>query len=336
LNVEIYVPILAEGRLLGILSLGHKSSGEPYSPGDVTLLHTLAGQTAIALKNARLVEDLVRLNAEITQLNQELRDTNERLALLDKTKSDFISIASHELKTPLTHIKGYTDMLLEMGEGSSASVLSLGRIAGGLSKGIDRLTGVVEAMLDVSLIEQEAFSIHPVLTSVRYVVEQVIGGVEGALGERRLALKISGLEGLPQVLADETRLHQALRNIVINSIKFTPDEGEIEITGRMTEDGEAVELAIADTGIGIDPEHQELIFEKFYRVGDLNLHSTGATKFKGAGPGLGLPIARGIVEAHGGQIWVESVACDEQTCPGSTFYVRLPVKGPETQLVKGT
>jgi len=187
---------------------------------------------------------------------------------------------------------------------------------------------VVDAMLDVSLIEQETFSIHPIPISLGHVVNQVIGGLETAIQERHQSVTISGLDSLPDIIADETRLHQALRNVIINSIKFTPDEGQIDIRARARNGGNAIELTIVDTGIGIDPEHQGLIFEKFYRVGDLNLHSTGQTKFKGAGPGLGLPIARGIVEAHGGQIWVESPGYDEETCPGSTFHIVLPVGGP--------
>jgi signal transduction histidine kinase len=85
-----------------------------------------------------------------------------------------------------------------------------------------------------------------------------------------------------------------------------------------------VEITIADTGIGIDPEDQDLIFEKFYRVGSVDLHSTGSTKFKGAGPGLGLPIARGVIAAHGGKVWVESPGHDEIRFPGSTFHIVLP------------
>jgi signal transduction histidine kinase len=158
----------------------------------------------------------------------------------------------------------------------------------------------------------------------------VVGGLETAIQERRQEVITTGLDSLPDIIADETRLHQALRNVIINSVKFTPDKGRIEIRARTLNGGDKVELAIADSGIGIDPEHQGLIFEKFYRVGDLNLHSTGQTKFKGAGPGLGLPIARGIIEAHGGQIWVESRGYDEETCPGSTFYIVLPVHGPLT------
>jgi signal transduction histidine kinase len=329
LEMEMYVPVLAQSQLLGILVLGAKTSGEAYTPADHALLRTLAGQTAVALKNARLVEDLRRLNVEITELNENLTETNERLAILDKTKSDFISIASHELRTPLTHIRGYTDMLLEMSQGDSVSPASVKRMTEGIAKGARRLQTVVDAILDVSLIEVDAFAIHPLSISLQYVIKQVIGGLAATIEERQQTITTVGLNDIPDVVADETRLHQAFREIMTNAIKFTPDEGRINVRARLVQQGKVIEIAVSDTGIGIDPQHQELIFEKFYRVGDLNLHSTGQTKFKGAGPGLGLPIARGIFEAHGGRVWVESQSCDEENCPGSTFYIILPVDGPK-------
>ena len=112
--------------------------------------------------------------------------------------------------------------------------------------------------------------------------------------------------------------------MVSNAIKFTPDKGQITIDGRSLPG--FIEITIADTGIGISPENQSVIFEKFGQVGRINLHSSGKTKFKGGGPGLGLPITRGIIEAHGGTIWVESEGFDEEKSPGSTFHILLPIR----------
>jgi signal transduction histidine kinase len=332
LGVEVYAPIHAQGRLLGILALGAKASGEPFTSGDIALLRTLADQTAVALENARLVADLRQLNAEITGLNQELTQTNERLAILDRQKSDFISISSHELKTPLTQVKGYADLLLQMSHGKEDVQYDAGQMAEGIIRGVRRLQTVVEAMLDVSLIEAEAFAVHPGLVSLRQIILQVVESLEPAFKERHLEAVVQGLDALPLIMADSARLYQALRNVVINAIKFTPDEGRIAVRAALLEAESMVEVTIADSGIGIDPEHHDLIFEKFYRIGELNLHSSGQTKFKGAGPGLGLPIARGIVEAHGGRIWVESEGQNEERTPGSTFHILLPVGAvPERQ-----
>jgi len=331
LEAEMYVPIHAQDRLLGILALGAKTAGQPFTSGDIALLRTLADQTAVALENARLVADLRQLNTEITELNQTLTTTNERLAILDKTKSDFISISSHELKTPLTQVKGYADILVQVSQGEGNVREAVQQMADGITRGVQRLQTVVDAMLDVSLIEAQAFAVHLGPVSLRHVILQVVDNVKESAQERELTIAADVLGELPTIMADSTRLYQALRNIAMNAVKFTPDGGRIDVKARVIRAGGAVEITIADTGIGINAEHHDLIFDKFYRVGEVNLHSTGQTKFKGAGPGLGLPIARGIVQAHGGRVWVESEGQDEERLPGSVFHVILPVGCPENE-----
>jgi len=152
------------------------------------------------------------------------------------------------------------------------------------------------------------------------------------LAQRNLTWKVEGIDRLPVIQADGDLLQKMFHHLLSNAIKFTPDGGKITIAGAAIRVGQssglnaqAVEITICDTGIGIDPAHHELIFEKFYQTGPVRLHSSGKTKFKGGGPGLGLAIARGIVTAHGGRIWVESPGHDEQRLPGSCFHVVLPV-----------
>ncbi len=123
-------------------------------------------------------------------------------------------------------------------------------------------------------------------------------------------------------------MYKVFYHLIVNAIKYTPDGGRITVTGCMTktlEMGDVVQIEITDSGIGIAPEDQQLIFEKFYQTGKLSLHSSGVTKFAGGGPGLGLAIAKGIVVAHEGKIWVESPGYDETYCPGSRFFVQLPL-----------
>jgi signal transduction histidine kinase len=118
--------------------------------------------------------------------------------------------------------------------------------------------------------------------------------------------------------------------VVINAIKYTPDGGVITISGQPVQDaqaGDCVQVQVRDTGIGIDAQYHEMIFEKFYQTGKVALHSSGKTKFKGGGPGLGLAIARGIMRAHNGRIWVESAEHNEEKCPGTTVYILLPIAG---------
>jgi signal transduction histidine kinase len=143
--------------------------------------------------------------------------------------------------------------------------------------------------------------------------------------ERNLTLEIRSFMGSEEMtFGDEERLFQALRNVISNAIKYTPDKGAIRVDGRLLPG--FVEILIEDTGIGIDPEFHATIFEKFGWLGEAALHSSGKTKFKGGGPGLGLPITKGIVEAHGGTIWVESEGYDEVKCPGSKFHILLPIR----------
>ena len=188
-------------------------------------------------------------------------------------------------------------------------------------------------MVDMSLIETGALKMHYVAVPLVVIIQNVIQTVDAAIEARHLTLTIENLSGLPYVMADSARLEQAFLSVVSNAVKFTPDGGEITITGESDStaaDGDYVQITVTDQGIGIDPEQQTLIFEKFYRPENPLLHSTDDIGFKGAGPGLGLAIARGIVEAHDGRIWVESPGRDEEACPGSTFYLRFPVGNPES------
>jgi len=152
----------------------------------------------------------------------------------------------------------------------------------------------------------------------------LIHALEPTIMERHQQLEIRDFQGSDTwIYGDPERLYQGFQNILENAVKYTPDHGQITVDGR-TLPG-FIEVTIADTGIGITSENQTLIFRKFSQAGP-SLHSSGKTKFKGGGPGLGLPITRGIMEAHGGTIWVESEGCDEATCPGSIFHVLIPAR----------
>jgi len=326
LGMEIYLPILTQERLLGLLALGPLKKGEPYSPQEVAMLTTLAQQTAAALENARFFDKLRTLNTEITQLHEDLQQAYQRLKKLDQAKSDFLSISSHELRTPLTVIQGYTDILEELAANQTLTPDQVSGIIKSLKEAIKRMTTIVTAMLDASAVEMDTLGLHFSSTALQGVMSMAIKPWRKAIGERKINLTVEGIDGIPSMTIDVQRLCQAFSNIISNAIKYTPDGGRISIQANLTDDNEHVEIVIADTGVGIDPEDQDLIFEKFYRVGDLLLHSTGDTKFKGAGTGLGLHITRGVIEAHGGRIWVESKGHDEESCPGSAFHVLLPLK----------
>jgi signal transduction histidine kinase len=341
LDMEVYVPIRDKESLVGIFAFGRKESGEPYSDQDLDVLMTVANQTTVVLQNARLVSDLRTANTSITQLNAELTESNRRLEKLDKAKTDFIEIASHELRTPLTQVRGYSDILADMVQQGGFVAAHMNQISQGITRASVRLEQIISAMLDVSRIDAQALDIRTAAISVAAAVKMAVDNYKDAIRDRKMNFQIVDLEALPPVQGDLQRLCQAFGNLVGNAIKFTPDGGNIVISGRTLEDNSNghpqrfVEVMFADTGIGIDVADQGLIFEKFYRVGAVELHSTGSTKFKGAGPGLGLPIAKGVIQAHGGKIWVESPGHDESRMPGSTFHILLPVAMPPSSTSTG-
>jgi signal transduction histidine kinase len=334
LDMEVYVPIRSQSVLVGVFALGHRVSGDPYTPTDFNVLMTVGDQTAVALQNARLVTDLKQANQAITKLNDELTRANRRLEKLDQAKTDFIQIASHELRTPLTQVRGYADILSDSVREGNPSLSQVVQISQGIGRATIRLEEIITAMLDVSQIDSEALAISRAPLTMISVIRFAIDNYHDALKNRKQTLTVEGIEELPPVQGDFQRLCQAFSNVVGNCIKYTPDGGKLSITGRIIDSRQAgdagafIEVIIADSGIGIDPEDQDLIFEKFYRVGSVDLHSTGQTKFKGAGPGLGLPIAKGVIQAHGGKIWVESEGQDETRFPGSRFHILLPAAPP--------
>jgi signal transduction histidine kinase len=259
----------------------------------------------------------------------ELERTNQILRNIDKTKTNFIQISAHELRTPLTLIMGYSQML----EQDTRNNPELASLAQGILDGSERMTDIVDSMLDVSRIDSNTLFLRKTGLRLDLLINKVNKRFEKAFEERNIAMDTEGLRDLPLIPADPDLLLKVFNNIIMNAIKFTPDGGSITISGRYLNGSEPpqVEIAVRDTGIGIEPALQHLIFEKFNQTGDILLHSSGKTKFKGGGPGLGLAIARGIVEAHGGRIWVESPGYNEEVHPGSTFFVSLPA---EKQLEK--
>ncbi len=331
LNVDVYVPIHAKGQWIGLLALGPKGSRDRYFAEDLTVLSTLADQSTVALENARLVDSLVALNRDLRQTNLELDDTRQRLERLDQAKSDFLAVVSHELRTPMGILLGYSQVLAAdpqfLADPDHRTMVQ------GLQAGAERMQELIESMLDMVMVDNRALGLASRTVAVGALWESLRDKLGRSLRERALDFTLDGgLLALPNINADPDALRKVFEHLLINAIKFTPDGGQIRVTGatvspRASFPNGAIEVTVSDTGIGIAPEDRDLIFDKFYQTGGSALHSSGKTKFKGGGPGLGLAIARGIVEAHGGRIWAESPGYDEHAFPGSTFHVMLPLPG---------
>jgi len=320
------VPLLHDNHVIGMLSLV-RERGQAYSEDDAFPATTFAGQAALALHNAELYNQIEKFNEQLSYEVQRRTEAVIQLARLDQAKTDFINVAAHELRPPLTTIKGYSQMLLN--EKEVTENVYQNDLVSGIYSGAMRLHEIVNNMLNVAKIDNETLDLHFQQVNLAHLLDRVCSSLENTLKERKLVLNVQPLAGLPEIEADLAGLRTVFNHLLMNAIKYTPDGGEISISHKTVKKGKdtgQVEVVVSDTGIGIAPETQELIFTKFFQTGKVALHSSGKTKFKGGGPGLGLAIVRGIIEAHHGQVWVESPGYDETTLPGSKFHVRLPLK----------
>ncbi len=230
---------------------------------------------------------------------------------LDKLKADFIAIASHELRTPLAIIKGYVDAFLtgELGEVDDWQVSRLGII----DARVDQMTGIINDLLDLGRISEQRLAVERHMVSLGELVQSEVAGLQMEAEEKGHRLSCSVGHGLPAIIIDVDRVRQALQNVLDNAIKFTPDGGDIAVSVGLAPAGGAVDIRVCDSGPGIPAEQLDRIFTMFYQVDATSTRRAG-------GLGLGLFIARGIAQAHGGDVLMESEAGK-----GSTCTIRLPL-----------
>ncbi|HOT93028.1 MAG TPA: ATP-binding protein [Anaerolineae bacterium] len=284
------VPLLVRTRCIGVLEALNKINEEPFNEEDIRTLSAMASHAAIAIENARLVASL--------------REANQRLSELDRLKSNFISIASHELRTPLMIVQGFASFLREQASGDMTSDLDM------VLRGASKLQAIIDQMTNLNYLEAGLSE----LKQEKIIVQELIAELEeewrplAAAKQQNLHVNMPPTPIL--IRGDRGKLNLAFSNLLNNAVKFTPENGHIEIhvilhTGR-------VEITVVDTGIGIPKEELTRIFDRFYQVEDhLTRHHGGL--------GLGLAIAKEVIEQHNGRIWAESVEGQ-----GSRFRVILP------------
>jgi signal transduction histidine kinase len=269
----------------------------------------------------------------MADMRRELYEAQKQLERLDKSKTDFVAVAAHELRTPITLVEGYTNMLATSVKGVRED--PNGRmLLEGIDSGVKRLREIIRDMIDVSLISLDMIQLHLQPTWLHQLMDALENSMRAALVERRMELIIER-NTIPRnpTYADPERLLDVLQKIVSNAIKYTPDGGKIVIAGR--ELTGFTDVMVIDNGIGISANDLPRIFTMFSSVGDSSLHSSSKTKFRGGGPGLGLFISKGVLEAHGGNIWAESPGYDEKLCPGSTFHIMIPMRtAPQDDKIK--
>lgn len=323
------VPLYSKDNVVGLLLVSRMN--EPFTEDDALLATTFSSQATVALENARLYHEVTGINQMmermVSERVEELNKAYQTLEKHDKNKSAFIQVAAHELRTPLTVVKGFLGMLQNDATIQGNAMLS--EAVEGVLRGTNRLHQIVNSMLDVVRLENQVITPHFEAVSLGLILRLIHKDYVDDIAARNLTFTLDeSIKTIPPLLADSELLKKSLDQVIVNAIKFTPDGGSVDVSARVVEDpkrGRMAEIAIKDSGIGIDPEHHKVIFEKLYQMGEVQLHSSSRTNYKGGGAGLGLAIASGIVRALQGSIWVESPGKDEEKFPGSTFFIRLPL-----------
>jgi signal transduction histidine kinase len=247
-------------------------------------------------------------------LNRELDNANEKLKAIDRQKTEFLNIVAHDLRTPLTSIRGYTDILLRYKNRPDMFEEFLNII----SKESIRLGELLNDYLDLAKIEGGMLKLKGEPINIKGIISDSLATYRGEAANNEISLKSSIAENIPVIIADDSKIRQVLSNLLSNAVKYTPKGGIVTVSALKKDD--FVEVSIEDTGSGIPKEHHEKIFEKFVQLDDRG----GKIK---KGTGLGLPIVKNIVEVHGGKVWVESEAGK-----GAKFIFTLPIKNTGSEL----
>ena len=328
-QVWLGTPLIHNKEVVGMFSIT-RIDAIPYTQQEIEHAELFASQAAVAVQNALLYERVTHLNhqmeEEVLARTKDLQDAYIQLEKLDQAKTDFIEVMSHELRTPLTVLSGYAQILAQYEKIKNDDVAR--DLVDGVRLGAVRLQELVNSLLDMVKLENNSMEV--ILTEFAPIAAcQIVMSNLGKIVEtRHLEMRVDqSMYALPPIVADYELIQTVLQHLLLNAVKYTPDGGLVEIKGKTAERNgrQGINLIVRDTGIGIEKEVQDVIFEKFYQTGKINLHSSSKAQFKGGGAGLGLPLAKGIIGLHGGHIWVESDGFSEETLPGSEFHIWLPL-----------
>jgi signal transduction histidine kinase/ligand-binding sensor domain-containing protein len=319
------IPIIdRNGKVVGVLDVRRKQGGVLLSETDSQLLEALAHQAAVAIENADLYGALEEKNMmiveslhEIEELYKSEQQVSRALQELNQMKTNFMIVTSHEMRTPLTILKGYHELLVDgyLGEISLNQKNSLTAC----QRTIDRLIQSFNDSLEMLKIEEGRVALNLTSLNLNAITEGIIEELSCFIEQRRQNIRLEAPDRPPSISADAEKLRLVLINLIQNAIKFTPDQGDIQIN--IASEPGGVHIIVRDSGIGIETTELERIFEKFYTSPDPSNHTSGEFQFEARGTGLGLAIAKSYVEAHGGRIWAESAGSGK----GSCFHIMLPL-----------
>ncbi|MBW3569346.1 hypothetical protein KY385_04415 [Candidatus Parcubacteria bacterium] len=282
-------------KTIAYLIIGTKKSGNTYNKQDIRILEIISDEMLIAIQNSLRFEEIqgfaARLQKEVNDATAKLQKSNRKLRALDETKDEFISMASHQLRTPLTSVKGYMSMVLEGDAGKlkkqQQELLSQAFVSS------QRMVYLIADLLNVSRLKTGKFIIEKQPISLAKVVEGEIAQLKQTAKIKGLSLEYSKPGSFPDLMLDETKIRQVIMNFADNAIYYTPSGGKIQIS--LHEDGHNVYFKVKDNGLGVPKDEGAKIFQKFYRA-------SNAKKARPDGTGLGLFMAKKVIDAQGGSL----------------------------------
>lgn len=313
-NIQVIARLETQGGVVGYCFFSYKTSGSAYTQRDIDLIRIACDELAVAVQNALRFEQIQDFNEtlkhRIEEATKELRTTNSQLQRLDEAKDEFISMASHQLRTPLTSVKGYISMVLEGDAGKIGPQQK--QLLSEAFASSERMVHLINDFLNVSRLQTGKFMLEQRAVDLTKVVTQEVESLQTTVKMHDLRLKFKAPSYFPTLFIDEGKIRQVIMNFIDNAIYYSRENSTITVNLSVV-DGDAV-LEVHDTGIGVPKEEQPHLFGKFFRA-------TNARKQRPDGTGVGLFLAKKVIVAHGGSMVFHSVEGG-----GSTFGFRLPVK----------
>jgi signal transduction histidine kinase len=311
-NIAISLRLKTQRQIVGYVLFGDKRSGEIYSSQDLRLMAIVAHELAVAIQNALRFEEIkqfnITLQEKIEAATRELRKANTRLKELDEAKDEFISMASHQLRTPLTTVKGYLSMVLD-GDVGAVTKDERAMIQRAFD-GADRMVYLIADLLNVSRLQSGKFVIDNKPTDLAKIVQTEVAQLKESADNHQLKLTFHKPEHFPTLNLDDTKIRQVIMNFMDNAIYYTPKGGSIDVVLQATD--KDILYSVTDTGLGVPKAEQHKLFTKFYRAGN-------ARKMRPDGTGLGLFMVKKVIVAQGGAIIFNSTEGK-----GSTFGFTFP------------
>ena len=316
-HAAVIVQLTLRGEHLGVLFLGERKSGERYNDDDMRLLRLASDELALAVQNALRFEEIQKFNQrlrdEIARATKDLRRSNRELHQLDEVKNDFLSIASHQLRTPLTSIKGYLSMVLD---GDAGEVTPAQRqLLEESFVSSQRMVALIEDFLNLSRLQTGRFSIDRQPVNLAEIVREEVTSLRSTAANRSLKIQTIIAKDIPEkLLADNGKIRQVIMNLIDNAIYYSRPEKSIQV--RLSREGNFIRYTVHDKGIGVPKSEQSRLFTRFYRA-------QNARKQRPDGTGVGLYLAKRVIDEHGGDMIFRSVEGE-----GSTFGFTMPIELP--------